>query len=193
MTIQYKYIYCQADRGCDDMLHPLLCFSPLPCFSSLSWLMQNLCLPLTCNINVLIVRLTWEVLTCSFPVHLSLPSHCLSKSFDCHWHTIFNQCSEKIKCLLFKFYCTGFYSSPLWITHSSEPLRRILVAFNRIFRILLNLESRQCMSSAYVPRGLNPYTFVIHKFIFSFKQFYETHIHQNIYVEIILLKQAPTI
>ena len=66
-------------------------------------------------------------------------------------------------------------------------------SFQQNISHFLNLESRQCMSSAYVPRGLNPYTFVIHKSIFSFKQFYETHIHQNIYVEIILLKQAPSI
>ena len=82
----------------------------------------------------------------------------------------FKQCSEEIKCRLFKSYCTGFYCSPLWITHSSESLRRIHVAFNRIFRILLNLESRQSMSSAFVSRGLNPFTVVIRKSVFSFKQ-----------------------
>ena len=64
-----------ADWGSDNMLHPLLCISPLPCFSPLSWLMQNLCLLWTYNISVVIVRLIGEVTICFIPFFPPLFTH----------------------------------------------------------------------------------------------------------------------
>ena len=84
LLTQIKCIYCQDDRGRDNMLNPNLFSSTFPFFSPLSWFMQKPYLPWTYNINVLIVSQTWEVLTCSFPAQPSVPSHCLSKSFDFH-------------------------------------------------------------------------------------------------------------
>ena len=67
------------------------------------------------------------------------------------------------------FFCTSFYCAPLWTIFSNESVRRIKVAYNRVFRILIGLEHRTCMSEAFICRNLNPFSVVIRKLIVSFK------------------------
>ena len=81
----------------------------------------------------------------------------------------FKNCSD-VKCLLLRSYCTSFYCCLLWSDFSKESLRRIKVAYNRIFRVLLNLERRLSMSSAFVCRGLDAFIVALRKSILSLKQ-----------------------
>ena len=81
----------------------------------------------------------------------------------------FKHCAEYVKCQLFQSFCTSFYCAPLWTVFSNESVRRIKVAYNRVFRILIGLEHRTSMSEAFICRNLNPFSVVIRKLIVSFK------------------------
>ena len=82
----------------------------------------------------------------------------------------FSKCSEQVKCHLFSSFCTSFYCAPLWHHCTIESLRRMKVAYNRIFRILLGLEYRISMSNAFVTRGLNPFIVIVRKLIVSLRK-----------------------
>ncbi len=58
----------------------------------------------------------------------------------------FRKCTDEIKVLLFKTYCTGFYSSTTWSSYKSKSLDKLKVAFNNIFRILMSVGRRESIS-----------------------------------------------
>ena len=62
----------------------------------------------------------------------------------------FKYCSEDIKSLLFKTYCSSFYCCHLWSNCSADSRNRMKVAHNRIFRVLMNLEHRVSMSHNFI-------------------------------------------
>ena len=62
----------------------------------------------------------------------------------------FKFCSEDVKYLLFKTYCSSFYGCHLWCNSTVESRRRLKVAHNRIFRILMKLEHRISMSHTFL-------------------------------------------
>ena len=49
----------------------------------------------------------------------------------------FTQCSNAVKCQLFQSFCTSFYCASLWSSYDIETLKRLKVAYNRIFRTLI--------------------------------------------------------
>ncbi len=81
----------------------------------------------------------------------------------------FRNCSDNVKGHLFQSFCTNLYCSTLWCYFNVETLRCLKVAFNRIFRILLNLKHRISMSQAFVTRNLNPFPVILRKSIVSFR------------------------
>ena len=58
----------------------------------------------------------------------------------------FKTCSNEVKCHLFKTFCSNIYCSTLWCRFTDESMRRLKVAYNRIFRIPMGLEHRTSMS-----------------------------------------------
>lgn len=58
----------------------------------------------------------------------------------------FYNCSTDVKCLLFKSYCTNFYSDSLWWSYSDVGYNRVKTAYNNSFRYLLNL-NKSCSAS----------------------------------------------
>lgn len=82
----------------------------------------------------------------------------------------FKQCSDEVKCQLFQSFCTSFYCVSLWSVYTAESLRRMRVAYNRVFRILLGLEHKTSMSEAFIIRGLNPFSVIVRKLIVGFRQ-----------------------
>ena len=74
----------------------------------------------------------------------------------------FKHCDENVKCQLFQSFCTSFYCAPLWTIFSNESVRRIKVAYNRVFRILIGLEHRTSKSEAFICRNRNPFMLASH-------------------------------
>ena len=81
----------------------------------------------------------------------------------------FKNCSVEIKCLLFKAYCTNIYCCQLWHSFNKESLRRLKVAYNRIFRILFGLEHRTSMSAAFIEHDVAHFNVLLRKTIYGFK------------------------
>jgi hypothetical protein len=83
----------------------------------------------------------------------------------------FKTCSDTVKCQLFQSFCTNFYCSPLWINFShASSLERFKVAYNRVFRILMNFKHRTSMSASFINRGMSPFSVIIRKSIGSFRR-----------------------
>ena len=94
------------------------------------------------------------------------------RNLYCRGNTIirnFKHCSEPVKFQLFQSYCTNFYCAPLWCKYNTEAFRQLQVAYNKIFRTLLQLEGRTSMTTAFVSRHLNPFIVIMRKLIVSFR------------------------
>jgi hypothetical protein len=81
----------------------------------------------------------------------------------------FKSCSEDVKCHLFRAYCSNIYCSFLWSNFNVETMRRLKVAYNRVFRILLGLQHRVSMSASFISRGMDPFPVLVRKSIYSFR------------------------
>ena len=81
----------------------------------------------------------------------------------------FKNCSEDVKCHLFRAYCSNIYCSFLWSKFNAETMRRLKVAYNRVFRILLGLQHRVSMSASFISRGMDPFPVLLRKSITSFR------------------------
>ena len=82
----------------------------------------------------------------------------------------FKMCSDTVKCQLYQSSCTNIYCAPLWSNYSKVgSLDRLKVAYNRVFRILMNIDHRTSMSESFIRRGLHPFLVIIRKYIVSFR------------------------
>ena len=82
----------------------------------------------------------------------------------------FKHCCESVKCQLFKSFCSSFYCSPLWCYYNVDSIRRLKVAYNRIYRILLGLCHRTSVSFSLISRGLDPLPVVLRKSVGSLRR-----------------------
>ena len=80
----------------------------------------------------------------------------------------FIQCSDAVKCQLFQSFCTSFYCASLWSSYI-KTLKRLKVAYNRIFRTLMGLQQRARMSENLIRRGLDPFKVIIRKLVCSYR------------------------
>ena len=80
----------------------------------------------------------------------------------------FKFCSDDVKIQLFKTYCSSFYSCHLWAKFSPESLRRICVAYNRVFRIFFGLYQRISMSKTFIDYGVHHFNVIRRKYVTGF-------------------------
>ena len=67
----------------------------------------------------------------------------------------FRQCSTDVKLELFRIYCCSLYMSQLWCNYKSSSHKRITVAYNNVFRSLMNIKRGESISGAYVANNIN--------------------------------------
>jgi len=77
----------------------------------------------------------------------------------------FKHCSEEVKSLLFKTYCTGFYCSPLWSNYKGKTYTKIKVAYNNIFRMFMGLHGQISISKTMIDANIDPFKVVMRKYI----------------------------
>ena len=77
------------------------------------------------------------------------------------------ECSDEVKCQLFKTYCPSFYGSTLWCNYNAEIRRRIKVAYNIIFLVLFKLEHRISMSHTLLQYGVNHFDIILRKSMYG--------------------------
>ena len=76
---------------------------------------------------------------------------------------LFHHCSVDVKLALFRSYCTCFYCPFLWTHYNYSKLR---VAFNNVYRRILNLPSRSSASTMYVVNNIDSLGVLVRKRIF---------------------------
>jgi len=77
--------------------------------------------------------------------------------------------TEYVKTALFRAYCTPLYTAHLWCSYSKGKMKKIQVAFNDAFRILLKLPRWTSTSQMFVTRNVPTFHAVLRKFIYQFK------------------------
>lgn len=80
----------------------------------------------------------------------------------------FSNCSESVKIMLFRTYCTSLYTPHLWWNFSQTCLQKLIVAYNNIFRVLTRQPKFCSASHMFVVRNLPTCTMLIRKHIYSF-------------------------
>ena len=63
---------------------------------------------------------------------------------------LFSHCSKDVKIKLFRTYCTSFYCASLWSNFSSNSFKRIKVAHNTIFKVLMKADGYSSASRLFV-------------------------------------------
>lgn len=81
----------------------------------------------------------------------------------------FRKCSDSVKARLFKTFCSNLYGASLWSRHTKSMLKRIKVAYNNVFRMLMSVGRRE-VSAAYVKYNVDGFYALLRKNIYRFKK-----------------------
>jgi exonuclease III len=98
----------------------------------------------------------------------------------------FRHCTEDVKTLLFKTFCTSFYCTQIWNDFRQKSRDKLKVAFNRIFRHLFYLEPRASVSTAMTIRNINSFDVILRKCCNTFKNRLETNCENNIIINMLV-------
>ena len=80
----------------------------------------------------------------------------------------FKHCSDNVKLCLFRTFCTSIYCCQLWSNYSTANIRKMQVAYNNIFRILMNIPRRSSTSQHFINYGVDHFRIILRKSTFSF-------------------------
>ena len=80
----------------------------------------------------------------------------------------FKHCSREVKCHLFKTYCYNLYNCQLWCTNTAGVMNRMKVAYNNVFRALMNVKRGDSISHVYVCENILGFDALLRKSTFSF-------------------------
>ena len=78
----------------------------------------------------------------------------------------FSMCSDSVKTVLFRSYCTSLYTPQLWWSYSKESIRKLNVAFNNVSRHLISVS--RYSSFMFAARNLPTRNIVIRRNTFTF-------------------------
>ena len=93
-----------------------------------------------------------------------------TRALYCRANTLarkFSQCTDDVKCFLFKMYCSNMYCSSLWSTYICSGYNRVKVAFNNSLRIMLRLPKFCSASNMFTSRRLENFEAQLRKQRFS--------------------------
>ncbi len=80
----------------------------------------------------------------------------------------FRNCTDDVKLQLFHTYCTNMYAAHLWSNFTTEAYNKVCVAYNNIFRALMDVDRRASISAALVLRNVPTFTILLRKMIYGF-------------------------
>lgn len=101
----------------------------------------------------------------------SILKHC--RSLYIRGNTIvrnFRNCTQNVKCELFRSYCSSFYCSHLWYKYNSTTARRLHVAYKAVFRNLFNLNFDASISMHMLAFNVDVLQVILRRNVFSFKK-----------------------
>ena len=69
----------------------------------------------------------------------------------------FQHCSDVVKSLLFKMFCSTIYCSSLWCKYTKTVYQKVKVAYNNACRIIMSLPKHCSASNMFVSRTINTF------------------------------------
>ena len=66
----------------------------------------------------------------------------------------FRYCSDDVKCMLFRSYCTNMYCCPLWFNSTSSSIKKLKASYNGVLRRLLLIVKPYSASEMFVTHGI---------------------------------------
>ena len=66
----------------------------------------------------------------------------------------FRYCSDVVKCMLFRLFCTNIYCSPLWFNSTSSNIKNLKTSYNGALRRLLLINKPHSASTMFVTHGI---------------------------------------
>ena len=82
----------------------------------------------------------------------------------------FRKCTDDVKVQLFKSFCSNFYCSSLWFNFNQASFKRLKVAYNNVFRSLMNIGRIGSISAAFVNLRVNCFNTIIRNCINNLRQ-----------------------
>ena len=82
----------------------------------------------------------------------------------------FSYCSNYIKNILFRSYCTSMYSCQLWCNYHQYSMNRIRVAYNNTYRILHNIARNVSVKDYQIKNNIPTFDALIRKLTFLFNK-----------------------
>ena len=79
----------------------------------------------------------------------------------------FRNCSEDVKSYLFKTYCYNMYNCQLWCAFTATTMKRMKVAYNNVFRMLMGIKRRCSVSQAYANKNICSFDALLRKCIWN--------------------------
>ena len=79
----------------------------------------------------------------------------------------FSYCTTDVKLQLFKTYFYSIYMCQLWCCFRKCTQNRIKVAYNNIFRSLMNIDRRESISAEYVSKNVHSFMSLERKYQYS--------------------------
>jgi exonuclease III len=80
----------------------------------------------------------------------------------------FKNCDNEVKRRLFITYCNSLYLSHLWSNFKNVSHKRVVVAYNNIFRALFRIERGISISRFYVEYNISTFSMLERRYMFSF-------------------------
>ena len=81
----------------------------------------------------------------------------------------FRACTHNVKVKLFRTFFTNVYGCHLWALYKQTTYRRVVVAYNNIYRKMFKVRRGDSMSAIYVQQNIDPVNVLIRKNVFGFK------------------------
>ena len=75
----------------------------------------------------------------------------------------FNNCTQEVKAQLFQSYCTNMYCGSLWYNHKVSSFKAIMVAYNKVFKYLMNVKGACSMSQLFIDNNVDHFKVLFRK------------------------------
>ena len=96
------------------------------------------------------------VLLCS-DMKTTIDVCCQTSNFYAQAYTLlrsFRYCSDDVKCMLFRSFCTIMYCSPLWFNSTSSSIKKLKISYNGALLRLLLIRKPYSASTMFVTHGI---------------------------------------
>ena len=80
----------------------------------------------------------------------------------------FHFCSDEVKTMLFRAYCTPLYTAPLWVKFQKASFHKLQVAYNDCYRILMKKPRWTSTSELFCKAGVSTLKALLRHLMYSF-------------------------